>query len=77
MVTPRRQIGGAPLRPFLGRWEGSSKGEPGFDRVSREYRLTLGDRFIEVRNRSVYPPSARQPAGTVKCRRDGSTSDSS
>ncbi|MCM2333743.1 MAG: hypothetical protein NDI82_07330 [Anaeromyxobacteraceae bacterium] len=45
--------------------------------MSREYRLTLGDRFIEVRNRSVYPPSARQPAGTVKCRRDGSTSDSS
>lgn len=55
----------APFRPFLGRWEGSSKGEPGVGRVSREYRLTLGDRFIEVRNRSVYPPSEKHPEGEV------------
>ena len=55
----------APLRPLLGRWEGTSKGEPGVGRVTREYRLVLGDRFIEVRNRSAYAPTEKHPEGEV------------
>jgi hypothetical protein len=33
--------------------------------VHREYHLVLGDRFIEVRNRSVYPPQEKNPRGEV------------
>lgn len=55
----------APLRGLLGTWEGTSQGEPGNGAVRRSYRLVLGDRFIEVRNRSVYPPRAQRPEGEV------------
>jgi len=55
----------APLRGLLGAWEGTSHGQPGDGTLRREYRLVLGDRFIEVRNRSVYPPQEKNPKGEV------------
>jgi THAP4-like, heme-binding beta-barrel domain len=54
-----------PLRPFFGTWEGTSSGQPGRGTVRREYRLTLGDRFIEVLNTSTYPPQEKNPKGEV------------
>lgn len=53
----------AALRGFLGTWKGTSRGSPGSGTVEREYRLVLKDRFIEVRNRSTYPPQEKNPAG--------------
>ena len=53
----------APLRFFVGAWEGTGGGQPGTSRVSREYRLTLGGRFLEVRNRAVYAPQEKNPKG--------------
>jgi hypothetical protein len=44
------------FRFFLGAWEGEGEGQPGKSRVSREYRLILDGRFIEVKNRSLYSP---------------------
>jgi THAP4-like, heme-binding beta-barrel domain len=55
----------APLRSLLGAWEGTSSGQPGKGTVRREYRLVLGDRFIEVRNTSTYPPQDTNPKGEV------------
>jgi hypothetical protein len=55
----------APLRPLLGSWHGTSSGQPGKGTVQREYRLVLGDRFIEVRNTSTYPPQEKNPKGEV------------
>jgi hypothetical protein len=55
----------AALRPLLGTWEGTSRGQPGHGTVRREYRLVLGDRFIEVRNTSTYPPQEKNPKGEV------------
>jgi hypothetical protein len=54
-----------PLRPLLGAWEGTSSGQPGRGTVRREYRLTLGDRFIEVTNTTTYPPQDQNPKGEV------------
>ena len=51
------------LRGLLGTWEGTSSGQPGKGTVRREYRLVLGDRFIEVRNASTYPPQEKNPKG--------------
>ena len=31
--------------------------------MEREYERILGGRFIEVRNRSIYPPQAKNPKG--------------
>ena len=48
---------------FLGTWEGEGQGQPGKSQVSREYKLALDGRFIEVRNRSLYPPQEGNPQG--------------
>jgi hypothetical protein len=55
----------APLRPFLGSWEGKSTGQPGKGTVRREYKLVLGDKYVEVRNTSTYEPQEKNPQGEV------------
>lgn len=53
----------AALAPLVGRWEGTAEGQPGTGPVEREYRRALGERFLRVSNRSVYPPQAKNPKG--------------
>jgi hypothetical protein len=55
----------APLHHMLGRWRGVAEGRPGRGTLEREYRLVLHRRFIEVRNRSTYPPQEKNPKGEV------------
>ena len=55
----------APLRFLVGSWDGTASGQPGNGTVSREYRLVLRDRYIEVRSRSVYPAQEKNPKGEV------------
>src|SRR5689334_3983653 len=52
-----------PVRVLLGAWEGDSQGQPGAGKCEREYRLTLKDRFIQVNNKSTYPPQEKNPKG--------------
>jgi hypothetical protein len=54
-----------PVRRLLGSWEGDANGEPGSGKCEREYRLTLKDKFIQVTNKSTYPPQAKNPKGEV------------
>lgn len=51
------------VAPFLGRWVGTSEGQPGNGTVEREYERALGSRFIRIRNRSTYPPQEKNPKG--------------
>src|SRR5688572_15152030 len=55
----------APIAPFIGRWTGTSEGQPGKGTVERDYERALGSRFIRVRNRSAYPPQEKNPKGEV------------
>jgi hypothetical protein len=55
----------APLAPFIGRWTGTSEGQPGKGTVERDYERALGSRFIRVRNRSTYPPQDKNAKGEV------------
>lgn len=61
----------APADPFepiaflVGRWEGTSEGQPGKGTLRRDYERALGGRFIRVRNRSEYPAQAQNPKGEV------------
>lgn len=55
----------APFQFFLGAWEGSGSGKVGIGSVERTYSLILNDQFVEVRNRSVYPPQEANPSGEV------------
>ena len=65
------QAPAAPVDPFarvavlIGRWKGTSEGQPGKGVVRREYTRALDDRFIRVRNRSEYPAQAKNPKGEV------------
>jgi len=53
----------APMRRFIGAWDGETNGQPGKGTSIREYRFVLGGKYIEVRNKSVYPPQAASPKG--------------
>ena len=50
---------------FIGRWHGTGSGEPGNSQVERSYRLILNDKFLEVKNKSTYPPQSQNPQGEV------------
>jgi hypothetical protein len=57
-----------PLQPLvflLGRWEGTSEGQPGAGTVQREYTRVLNSRFIRAQNQSVYKPQEKNPKGEV------------
>ena len=54
-----------PLNFFVGKWEGTGTGKPGVSKVQREYRLTLNDKFLHVRNVSSYEPQPTNPKGEI------------
>lgn len=53
------------LKPFLGVWKGEGGGEPGQGIYERSYQFILNNRFIEIRNKSTYPPTDKNPKGEV------------
>lgn len=54
-----------PLKSFIGKWTGESEGQPGKGKYERTYELVLNKKFIEVKNKSTYPPSSGNPKGEV------------
>jgi hypothetical protein len=54
-----------PVRAFVGSWKGEGGGQPGNGIYERTYQFVLNKKFIEVRNRSTYPPSDKKPRGEV------------
>jgi hypothetical protein len=55
----------AAFKKFAGAWEGVSEGVPGQGRYERMYLFVLNNKFIEVKNKSTYLPSERNPKGEV------------
>jgi hypothetical protein len=53
----------APVARLIGKWTGTSEGQPGTGKVEREYERVFGTRFIQVRNRSIYVPQEKNPKG--------------
>jgi hypothetical protein len=54
-----------PFQFFIGEWTGTSEGQPGNGTYERSYSFILDKRFIEIRNKSTYPPSSSHPKGEV------------
>ena len=54
-----------PLKPFIGVWTGEGEGEPGKGKYERTYAFILNNQFIEIHNKSVYPPTAQFPSGEI------------
>jgi nitrobindin-like protein len=55
----------APLATLIGEWKGTTEGQPGNGTVERSYERVLGSRFIQLRNRSTYPPQEKNAKGEV------------
>jgi hypothetical protein len=54
------------LKPFIGTWAGEGGGaETGKGNYERSYQFVLNKNFIEIKNKSTYPPSANNPKGEV------------
>jgi hypothetical protein len=54
-----------PFEVFIGNWRGDSEGHPGIGKYERGYEVVLNKKFIEVKNKSIYPPSKENPKGEV------------
>jgi hypothetical protein len=50
---------------LIGKWEGTSDGQPGNGTVRREYTRALNTRFVRVHNRSEYPAQPKNPKGEI------------
>jgi len=53
------------LELMLGKWRGTSSGEPGNGTVERECARILNDRFVECRTTTTYPAQEKNPKGEV------------
>jgi hypothetical protein len=54
-----------PLKPFIGTWAGEGGGEPGKGTYERTYQFILNKNFIEIKNKSTYLPTDKNPKGEV------------
>lgn len=54
-----------PIAFMIGRWEGTTEGQPGKGTVRREYERALNGRFIRVRNRNEYPIQEKNSKGEI------------
>lgn len=54
-----------PFDSFIGVWTGKGGGQPGEGDYERSYKFIFNKKFIEVKNKSVYPPSKDNPKGEV------------
>ncbi|MBS1508510.1 MAG: hypothetical protein JSS79_17865 [Bacteroidetes bacterium] len=54
-----------PFKVFVGKWTGESEGQPGKGKYERSYEFVMNKKFIEVKNKSTYPPSQKNMKGEV------------
>ncbi len=65
LAQPKQDSTWNRARFFLGQWKGTSEGDPGKGNYERTYRFVLNGKFIEVKNKSTYPPQQKNPKGEV------------
>lgn len=54
-----------PFKSFIGVWKGDGISESGKGKYERTYQWIYNGTFIEIHNKSTYPPSAANPKGEV------------
>jgi hypothetical protein len=55
----------SPFKFFIGKWEGTGKSGSGDGKYERSYQFIFNKRFIEVKNKSTYPPTEKNLKGEV------------
>jgi hypothetical protein len=54
-----------PFKPLIGTWNGTGEGVDGKGTYERSYQFVLNKKYIEVKNKTIYPVSKEQPKGYV------------
>ncbi len=54
-----------PLKPLIGKWVGTGEAPEGKGNYERTYQFVLNKKFIELKNKSVYPATKEHPKGYV------------
>lgn len=54
-----------PFIPLIGSREGKGEGMPGIGSYERSYQFIFNKRFIEVKNKTIYPPGEKNEKGVV------------
>lgn len=55
----------SPFEYFVGIWQGSGQGQPGYSHVERKYDFVLYDKFLFVQNKSSYESQEKNPKGDI------------
>jgi hypothetical protein len=55
----------APLRYFVGSWRGGGEGTPGTGTGEETFAFILRGTYLQVRNKAVFDPQAKNPTGEV------------
>jgi hypothetical protein len=55
----------APLRFFVGSWKGGGEGTPGTGTGEEAFVFILRGTYLQVRNKAVFDPQAKNPTGEV------------
>ena len=54
-----------PLKFFVGEWEGKTEGDFGVSTARYDFQFVLRDKFLQVKNKSVFKPQEKNPQGDV------------
>lgn len=54
-----------PLKPLIGKWVGTGEGPDGKGSYERTYQFVLNNKYIELKNKTVYPATTERPKGYV------------
>jgi len=49
------------MRPLIGKWVGTGEAPEGKGDYVRTYQFVLNNKFIELRNKSMYPATKEKP----------------
>jgi hypothetical protein len=55
----------APFRYFVGKWEGTGKGQSGVSKLQAEAKLVLNNRYLELSGKLVFEPQDKSKKGEV------------
>jgi hypothetical protein len=54
-----------PFQPFIGKWTGTGEGVDGTGTYERSYQFVFNKKYIEVKNKTVYPATNKNPKGYI------------
>lgn len=54
-----------PFSHLIGTWTGTGEGVDGRGKYERSYQFVNNHKYIELKNRTVYPPTSEKPKGYV------------